>query len=998
MSRRRGPHRLATAGLAACVCVATAVVATPASRTSGAAATVVDDGFARTVAGGWGSAPVGGSYSLNLASTFSTDGSVGRVTIGRGEDRRAMLGVTLGELDASLRLRFDSIPATGSGAYAALSLRSAANGNEYRARIRALPGGVGRISLVRVVGSTQAVTAIGPEVQLPFPVTAGGWYRMRATVTGTTDVTLRLKVWPDAAAEPGWQLSGADPSAARLTNAGRLGLWFYISSSGSSTQIAIDDLAATEPTPPLPPTTTTTTTTTVAATTTTAPATTSTTVAATTTTTLPATTTTTPLTTTTLPAATTTTVAATTTTTAPATTTTTSTVAPPPTDGPRADFAFGAADLRVEFDASASTGDGLTFDWDFGNWTSGSGVRTSFTYATPGTRGVRLTVTDRFGRSSTVVKQVTAAVAGASLPLRYTFDPAAADQLVVATWGSDSNPGTITEPLATVAHAISRVSPGRRTTIVVRGGLYREGNLRIPSNKQVRIVGFPYEVPVFNGATPVTQWTPSGSLVSAPYQPQPVTDGSGIPFSTGTLGLNPPYVGRFPDQVWVGDAMLRQVLNRSEVRNGTFWVDRTAQRVFVTAADAQSATVEVSALDQFIRISGAGSSLEGLRIMRFSNSADDYGVIFVDPSGHGTTMRHIEVLDAAFQAIQFSGDEDSKIIVRGATLEHVTIDRPNWMGVSATLVDDLTMRWMRITRNDPHDEFYRLPQSGALKTSRTRNVVVADSLIADNNGDGLWFDQSSANVTIIGNRIVGNTGWGVFFELSDGLLMADNYVRSQGGGRALIVAGAGGAKIVNNTLVGGTEPMGAFPDNRSKPGCADPAQPLCANSYPSDRDTVRPLPPTLDWMPRVDLMLNNIIAHPTQNGYCGAVVAMCVTEWNLEALRPIQTIFHQAEPARGIPRTVVDGNVYVSSTGMLFGTPIGDFPTLAAFVEAMRRPPVSLDIEQRGRSGPGLVNADGTPTTALADAHGTAVPVPNAGALDRLPPGTTRFGSLRAPG
>ena len=86
--------------------------------------------------------------------------------------------------------------------------------------------------------------------------------------------------------------------------------------------------------------------------------------------------------------------------------------------------------------------------------------------------------------------------------------------------------------------------------------------------------------------------------------------------------------------------------------------------------------------------------------------------------------------DAAFQAIQYSGDEDRKVIVRGATLEHVTVARPNWMGVSATLVDDLTMRWVRITGNDPYDEFYRLPQSGALKTSRTRNVVVADSLIA----------------------------------------------------------------------------------------------------------------------------------------------------------------------------------------------------------------------------------------------------------------------------
>ncbi len=948
MRRRRTSRSVVAAGLVACACIA-AVAASP-PPTLGAQAAVADDTFSRTLSGSWGSAELGGPYALDEAVAFSVGGSVGRVSIGRGEDRRALLGTSLSDVEASVRVSFESIPTTGSGAYIGLRLRSAANGNEYRARIRALPGGVGRISLVRVTGATQAVTAIGPEVQLPFTVTAGTWYRMRATVTGSSEVAIRLKIWPDTATEPDWQLSGTDRAATRLAGPGAAGLWFYVSGIGATTPASVDDLVVAGSAPPPPPSSTTT---------------------------LPGTTTTTSTT---------------------STTTTTTVVPPPPPAGPRADFAFGAADLRVEFDASASTGEGLTYAWDFGNWTAGSGIRTSHTYASAGMRGVRLTVTDRFGRSATVVKQVTAAVAGASLPIMYTFDPGAPDQLVVATWGSDDNPGTITRPLATVDEAIDRLGGGRPGTVVVRGGLYREGNLRIPQGRQVRIVGFPGEVPVFNGATPVAQWTTAGALVWAPYRPQPVTDGSGIPFSTDTLGLNPPYVGRFPDQAWVGDRMLRQVPARNDVRAGTFWVDRNAQRIYVSASDAQSGPVEVSARDQFIRISGAGSSLEGLRIMRFSNSADDYGVIFVDPTAHGTVLRHVEVHDAAFQAIQYSGDEDRKVIVRGATLEHVTVARPNWMGVSATLVDDLTMRWVRITGNDPYDEFYRLPQSGALKTSRTRNVVVADSLIADNNGDGLWFDQSSANVTIVGNRIVGNTGWGVFFELSDGLLMADNYVRSQGGGRALIVAGAGGAKIVNNTLVGGTEPMGAFPDNRSKPGCADPAKPLCANSYPSDRDMVRPLPPTLDWMPRIDLMLNNVIAHPTQNGYCGAVVAMCVTEWNLEALRPIQTIFHQAEPGRGIPRTVVDGNVYVTGTGMLFGTPIGDFPTLAGFVEAMRRPPVSLDIERRGRSGPGLVQADGTLTPALAAQHGTAVAVPPTGALDRLPAGTTRFGSLRAPG
>ena len=71
------------------------------------------------------------------------------------------------------------------------------------------------------------------------------------------------------------------------------------------------------------------------------------------------------------------------------------------------------ANAGVDFDGSASTGDGLTFDWDYGNGNTGTGVNSQGTYTSNGTYSVVLTVTDRCGNTDDTTIVIT--VAGISI-------------------------------------------------------------------------------------------------------------------------------------------------------------------------------------------------------------------------------------------------------------------------------------------------------------------------------------------------------------------------------------------------------------------------------------------------------------------------------------------------------------------------------------------------------------------------------------------------------
>ena len=207
---------------------------------------VASDTFSRTTTAGWGSADVGGAYTVaSTAANYSTDGSVGTMTVpAAGGTRSALLSsVSVQDVDVQYRVATDK-PASGGKLFIYTVVRQIGN-SEYRPRM--MVNADNTVSVGASVVSNGAESIIGSWVTVPGLVHAAGvslW--MHVQVTGTNPTTIRVKVWSDGETEPSaWQYTGSN-SNATLQAPGALGFRTYVASAATNAPVtfSFDDFSA----------------------------------------------------------------------------------------------------------------------------------------------------------------------------------------------------------------------------------------------------------------------------------------------------------------------------------------------------------------------------------------------------------------------------------------------------------------------------------------------------------------------------------------------------------------------------------------------------------------------------------------------------------------------------------------------------------------------------------------------------------------------------------
>lgn len=411
------------------------------------------------------------------------------------------------------------------------------------------------------------------------------------------------------------------------------------------------------------------------------------------------------------------------------------------------------------------------------SYISGSTTNAPVTFATK-----YLDVTDIGTSSPPPPPPPPAPVSYGAAPLGSTNYPVPAGAVIVAPWGFDSSPGTWSAPVLTIAEALDRVP--RNGTIVLRQGRYHE-QVHI-LDKPVTLQNAPGEQVWLEGSSVVEGWTADGDAWRH--------DGwtTRLPkLSYGHAMVSSPGVleAAHPDQVFVDGRQLTQVLSRSAVGPGTFFLDESTSRLYL-GTNPTGAEVRVSDLQYAIDVNlSPGTVIRGIGVRRYGTPISRIAAVFVQSAD--VTVEDVVIEDNAAAGLSMNRVD--------STVRRVTSIDNGQLGIHARFADGLVVDQVRVEGNN-HAGFSPRQSAGGIKIHATRGYRVEDSLVAGNQGPGFWFDESTLDATVVRNRAIGNLRSGFQFELSAQALFAGN-VSADNGEWGIYLLESSQIDVWNNTLI-----------------------------------------------------------------------------------------------------------------------------------------------------------------------------------------------------
>jgi hypothetical protein len=350
-----------------------------------------------------------------------------------------------------------------------------------------------------------------------------------------------------------------------------------------------------------------------------------------------------------------------------------------------------------------------------------------------------------------------------------TAYPVPADAVHVARSSSAAvQDGSADAPFSSVAAAVSAAPDG--STIVLHRGSYHE-SVVLPRGRRLTVQAAPREAVWLDGSTVVARWRRSGKVWvsdgwSTFFDSSPTyTRGAPEDDRPGWRFVDPAYpMAAHPDQVWMDGRAQRQVGSRAGVAAGSFYVDEAAHQL-VVGSDPNRREVRASTLSTAITVLGTGDVVRGLGVRRYAPAVWLLGALALNVPR--VAVSDVVVSDSATTGVS--------VIAPDVSLTRVTATRNGLMGIHVNEADRFAASGLLVSRNNL-EHFNRAPSAGGLKMTRSADVVVRASQFVANLGHGFWCDLSCDGVDLVRSRFSDNTGAGVVFEISRGLLLAGSTV------------------------------------------------------------------------------------------------------------------------------------------------------------------------------------------------------------------------------
>lgn len=500
------------------------------------------------------------------------------------------------------------------------------------------------------------------------------------------------------------------------------------------------------------------------------------------------------------------------------------------------------------------------------------------------------------------------------------------------------------------------------------------------------------------------------------------------------------------DEVWSrtsegGLRRLVQVTDRSLVGPGRFYVARSsatdrdirATTLYLDPSDGAAVRVATPGrVDRWrlqasqILVAAPGIRINGLRVFGYAGPWTSPVITSWGPNSN-LTMKNVEIEDCSGPAVHVAtpGTPGGADVVRNVTISRVRILGSGTPGIMLDWVTGARITDSELAGGNPAGDG---TDTAMIHGIRLHDAVVSGNVVRDSNTYGMWFDMSSYAVTLVGNRVTGNSLSQVFYEVSHALTMIGNLLVGGSSDPTLRLGSASGTKLVSNTIVGGRDTIWAYSDPRSKKyvDAQTGSLRLCSeHAYRYGKATVadwqrdchwadaldfaRPgayggsgvqnLTPGLTWRLSMLMMVNNVLGAPAATGtVCNVRAVICVSSTELtSAGKP------EVAMAEILPKSArIDGNVYETDATLMHLWPWYNQPGL---LEAKDLLAVQAGLagsyfglvepEWHGQHGLGWVSSDGTPTDRLTAIHGSAAPTPEDPVVNAyLPAGARHYGAF----
>jgi parallel beta-helix repeat protein len=407
------------------------------------------------------------------------------------------------------------------------------------------------------------------------------------------------------------------------------------------------------------------------------------------------------------------------------------------------------------------------------------------------------------------------------------ISPVPAATYYVSTAGNDSADGSTSAPWHTIQHAADALKPG--DTAIIRGGAYRETiTLRTSGTPQSRIsiCAAEGEQVIITGADALRGgWGKLAGEDSPIYVRDwrhifPIGSRNGVPVLTHPNDRQHELIGR-AEQVIEHGRLLRQVLVRQQLAQGTFFADVENKKLYVWlsgGADPGKADMEASTRSTWL-VGSAGASYIHLRGLTFRYAANhaQHGALAV--SGGQNWL----VEDCTFERANASG---ASLSGRGHIFRRCIFQDNGQLGFGTSGCHDTLMQDCGIYRNNTKG-YSTGWEAGGLKVTMSRAFVFDHCRAVDNRGCGIWFDIGNEQAEVKNCYIAGNDEAGIFYEISYGLHAHDNVIignanlgESPGGAwgcGGVTLSSSEDCIVENNTLVGNRDGIALREQDRSTP-------------------------------------------------------------------------------------------------------------------------------------------------------------------------------------